>query len=190
MTIMKYLKIILAFGLVILFKACIGFMDCYDRLVLINENSNIVLLKDSSAFISNDDFDFILNECVTDCTYDSLDKNKMFVFIEANIIPNKKIILQNKNFVLTDSLNNDYTAVRFIINESRYDSLILFPDNNYRIEINFYAGDEKGEYFYSPFKINFKYRLSDEDTLKYFLKDYVFSVKPWAEIAEEWSNEK
>lgn len=187
---MKYFKIILAIGLVILIKACVGFMDCYDRLILINENSNTVLLKDSSAFISNDDFDFILNECVTDCTYDSLARNKRFVFIKTNFIPNKKIILKKNNFVLTDSLNNDYTADRFIINESGYDSLILLPDNNYRIRITFFTEYEKGEYFYSPFKINFRYRLSDEDTLKYFLNDYVFGVKPWAEIAEEWSNEK
>lgn len=187
---MKYLKIILAFGLVILIKACVGFMDCYDRLVLINGNSNIVLIEDSSAFISNDDFDFILNECVTDCSYDSLDNNKMFVFINTNFIPNKKIILKKNNFVLTDSLNNDYMADQFIINESGYDSLVLLPNNNYRIRITFFSEYEKEKYFYSPFKINFNYRLIDEDTLKYFLNEYRFGVKPWGEIAEEWSNEK
>ncbi len=185
---MKSLEILLVLSLTFIINSCLG--SCYDRLTLIKENSNIVLLKDSSAIFSNSDLDLILNECVTDCSYDSIEKDKMFIFINSSIIPNEKLMLKNEYFVITDSLNKNYNASFFIVDESSYDSLMLLPKENYRIEIVFYSDYENDQYFYAPFKIDFAYSLLEEDTLKYILKDSSFGVKSWGEIAEEWSKEE
>ena len=185
---MKYLKILLVLILTFIINSCLG--DCYDRLTLIQEDTKIVLLKDSSAIFSNNDLDFILNECVTDCSYDSLDHDKMFIFIKSSFIPNKKLMLKNEYFVITDSLNNNFSASVFSVNESTYDSLILLPNKNYRIKFVFYSDYENDQYFYAPFKIDFAYNLFEEDTLKYILKNSSFGVKSWGEIAEEWSKEE
>jgi hypothetical protein len=185
---MKSLEILLVLSLTFIINSCLG--SCYDRLTLIKENSNIVLLKDSSAIFSNSDLDLILNQCVTDCSYDTIEKDKMFIFINSSIIPNKKLMLKNEYFVMTDSLNRNYHPSYFRIDNSTYDSLMLFPSGNYRIAIAFFSDYENDEYFYAPFKVDIAYKLLEEDALKYILKDNSFGVKPWGEIAEEWSKDE
>ena len=182
---MKYFKIILLISFSLIFTSCIGFWDCYNNLVLIRENSNILLARDSSAFFSNDNFELTLNECLTDCSPDTEYIDLSYIYINSNIITNDTILLKKEYFVLTDSLRNNFTASKLVFDEDNYDSLILVPNNNYNIFIIYLSNYKNKEYFYAPFKINFSYKLFGADVMKYFFRDCKFDVKYFYEIAKE-----
>ena len=182
---MKKLKIILLISLSLIFTSCVGFWDCYNKLVLIQENSNILLASDSSAFFSNDNFKLILNECWTNCSPDTEHIGLSYIYINLNIITSDTILLKKEYFVLTDSIGNNFTASKLVFDEDNYDSLILLPNNNYNIFIINLSDYKNKEYFYAPFNMNFSYKLFGDDVMKYFFRDCKFDVKYFYEIAKE-----
>ena len=165
--------------------SCIGFWDCYNNLVLIRENSNILLASDSSAFFSNDNFELTLNECWTDCSPDTDYIDLNYIYINSSIITNDTLFIKKDNFILTDSLDHNFSASKLVFNEDNYDSLTLFPNNNYTIIIIFLSDYKNKEYFYAPFKMNFSYKLFGDDVMKYFFRDCKFDVRYFYEIAKE-----
>ena len=175
--IMKLIKIYSAITFTILFNSCIGFMDGYHRLILQDESSNIYLTKDSSAYFNDEDFALIFNESVTNINPISQRKEFFYVFIDTKIKPKKDLLIKTDYFVLTDSLDKSYKATKLVVDREFRDSLILLKNNIYNVNFTFESiGKKETVYYYPPYKMSFEYKLVESDSLKNFIKDYIFNV--------------